>query len=190
MPDEPEALGLLALMLLQDARRATRVDAAGDLVLLEDQDRSRWDAAAIGEGRELLEQALRRGRPGPYQVQAAIAACHATAATPADTDWQEIAVLYGELARMTGSPVVELNRAVAVAMADGPAAGLTLVDALDAGAVLADYPYLHATRADLLRRLDRRDEAAAAYERAAELVTTAAERRYLSRRIEELRASA
>ena len=190
MPDEPEALGLLALMLLQDARRATRVDDAGDLVLLEDQDRSRWDAAAMGEGRELLEQALRRGRPGPYQVQAAIAACHATAATPADTDWQEIAVLYGELARMTGSPVVELNRAVAVAMAQGPAAGLTLVDALDAGAVLADYPYLHATRADLLRRLDRRDEAAAAYERAAELVTTAAERRYLSRRIEELRASA
>jgi RNA polymerase sigma-70 factor (ECF subfamily) len=190
MPDEPEALGLLALMLLQDARRATRVDDAGDLVLLEDQDRSRWDTAAIGEGRELLEQALRRGRPGPYQVQAAIAACHATAATPAETDWQKIAVLYGELARMTGSPVVELNRAVAVAMAQGPAAGLTLVDALDAGAVLADYPYLHATRADLLRRLDRRDEAAAAYERAAELVTTAAERRYLSRRIEELRASA
>jgi RNA polymerase sigma-70 factor (ECF subfamily) len=190
MPDEPEALGLLALMLLQDARRATRVDDAGDLVLLEDQDRSRWDAAAIGEGRELLELALRRGRPGPYQVQAAIAACHATAATPADTDWQEIAVLYGELARMTGSPVVELNRAVAVAMAQGPAAGLTLVDALDARAVLADYPYLHATRADLLRRLDRRDEAATAYERAAELVTTAAERRYLSRRIEELHASA
>jgi len=190
MPDEPEVLGLLALMLLQDARRATRVDEAGDLVLLEDQDRSRWDPAAIGEGRELLEQALRRGRPGPYQVQAAIAACHMTAATPADTDWQEIAVLYEELVRMTGSPVVELNRAVAVAMADGPAAGLVLVDVLAAGTVLADYPYLHATRPDLLRRLDRREEAAAAYERAADLVTTEAERRYLGRRIEELHTSA
>ena len=190
MPDEPDVLGLLALMLLQDARRATRVDEAGDLVLLEDQDRSRWDPAAIGEGRELLEQALRRGRPGPYQVQAAIAACHMTAATPADTDWQEIAVLYEELVRMTGSPVVELNRAVAVAMADGPAAGLVLVDVLAAGTVLADYPYLHATRADLLRRLDRREEAAAAYERAADLVTTEAERRYLGRRIEELHTSA
>jgi RNA polymerase sigma-70 factor, ECF subfamily len=189
MPDEPEALGLLALMLLQDARRATRVDDAGDLVLLEDQDRSQWDPAAIAEGGELLERALRRGRPGPYQVQAAIAACHATAATPADTDWQEIAVLYGELARMTGSPVVELNRAVAVAMADGPGAGLTLVDALEAGGLLADYPYLHATRADLLRRLDRRDEAAAAYRRAADLATTDAERRYLQGRLEELRAS-
>ena len=191
MPDEPEALGLLALMLLQDARRATRVDDAGDLVLLEDQDR-----VPVGRGPRSARagscssRPCAAARPGPYQVQAAIAACHATAATPADTDWQEIAVLYGELARMTGSPVVELNRAVAVAMAQGPAAGLTLVDALDAGAVLADYPYLHATRADLLRRLDRRDEAAAAYERAAELVTTAAERRYLSRRIEELRASA
>ena len=113
-----------------------------------------------------------------------------TAATPADTDWQEIAVLYGELVRMTGSPVVELNRAVAVAMADGPAAGLVLVDVLAAGTVLADYPYLHATRADLLRRLDRREEAAAAYERAADLVTTEAERRYLGRRIEELHTSA
>jgi RNA polymerase sigma-70 factor (ECF subfamily) len=186
MPDEPEALGLLALMLLQDARRATRVDAAGDLVLLEDQDRARWDREEIVEGQARLEQALRRARPGPYQVQAAIAACHATAATPADTDWQEIAALYGQLARMTGSPVVELNRAVAVAMADGPAAGLTLVDALDTRAVLAEYPYLHATRADLLRRLDRRDEAAAAYRRAAELTTTDAERRYLDRRLEEL----
>jgi RNA polymerase sigma-70 factor (ECF subfamily) len=122
-------------------------------------------------------------------VQAAIAACHATAATPADTDWHEIAVLYGELGRMTGSPVVELNRAVAVAMADGPAAGLTLVDALEADALLGDYPYLHSTRADLLRRLDRRDEAAAAYRRAAALATTDAERRYLDRRIEELRAA-
>jgi RNA polymerase sigma-70 factor (ECF subfamily) len=188
MPDEPEALGLLALMLLQDARRTTRVDAAGDLVLLEDQDRSRWDTAAIAEGRELLERALRRGRPGPYQVQAAIAACHAIAATAGDTDWLEIAVLYGELARMTGSPVVELNRAVAVAMAEGPAAGLTLVDALEARAVLVDYPYLHATRADLLRRLDRRDEAAAAYRRAARLTTTDAERRYLDRRLRELQS--
>ena len=128
MPDEPEALGLLALMLLHDARRAARVDAAGDLVPLDDQDRSRWDRAAIDEGVAVLDAALRRGEPGPYQVQAAIAACHATAATAADTDWAEIAGLYRQLARFLPSPVVELNRAVAVAMADGPAAGLALVD--------------------------------------------------------------
>jgi RNA polymerase sigma-70 factor (ECF subfamily) len=186
MPDEPEALGLLALLLLQDARRETRIDADGDLVLLEDQDRSRWDAAEIEEGRALLDHALRRGRPGPYQVQAAIAACHATALVAADTDWHEIALLYGELARITGSPVVELNRAVAVAMADGPAAGLVLTDALAATGTLDDYQYLHATRADLLRRLDRRDEARVAYERARDLASSDAERRFLDRRLAAL----
>jgi RNA polymerase sigma-70 factor, ECF subfamily len=185
MPDEPEASGLLALMLLHDARRASRVDAAGDLVPLEAQDRSRWDRAAIDEGVTVLDAALRRGQPGPYQVQAAIAACHATAADAAATDWSEIATLYGELARMNPSAVVELNRAVAVAMADGPEAGLALVDALDASGALAGYHLLAATRADLLRRLDRRPEAAAAYRAALALTTSDAERRYLTRRLAE-----
>ncbi len=186
MPDEPEALGLLALLVLQDARRETRVDGDGALVLLEDQDRSRWDAVAIEEGRTLLDRALRRNRPGPYQVQAAIAACHAVAATPSDTDWHEIALLYGELVRMTQSPVVELNRAVAVAMADGPAAGLVLVDALDQAHTLEDYQYLHAARADLLRRLDRFDEARGAYTRARNLASSDAERRFLEQRLAAL----
>ena len=155
-------------------------------MLLEDQDRTRWDAHAIDEGRALLDRALRRNRPGPYQVQAAIAACHAVAATPSDTDWHEIALLYGELVRMTQSPVVELNRAVAVAMADGPAAGLVLVDALDQAHTLDDYQYLHATRADLLRRLDRFDEARGAYTRARDLASSDAERRFLEQRIAAL----
>jgi RNA polymerase sigma-70 factor (ECF subfamily) len=189
MPDEPEALGLLALMLLHDARRTSRVDDAGDLVPLEAQDRSRWDRDAIQQGVGVLDAALRRSRPGPYQVQAAIAACHATAGTAADTDWPEIAALYGELARMNPSPVVELNRAVAVAMADGPAAGLELVDALDASGRLAGYHLLPATRADLLRRLDRRAESAAAYRVALELATSDAERRYLTRRLAETTGS-
>jgi len=189
MPDEPEALGLLALLLLQDARRDARIDADGDLVLLDDQDRARWDGAAIAEGRALLDRALRRERRGPYQVQAAIAACHAVAPTPSATDWHEIALLYGELARMTGSPVVELNRAVAVAMADGPAAGLPLVDALDDSGALDGYQYLHATRADLLRRLERADEARDAYLRARALASTDAERRFLDRRLAELEPS-
>ncbi len=183
MPDEPEALALLALMLLHDARRAARVDDAGDLVPLEEQDRTRWDRDAIGEGLDLLDAALRRGRPGPYQVQAAIAACHATARDAAETDWAEIAALYRELARMVPSAVVELNRAVAVAMADGPEAGLALVDALDASGALAGYHLLPATRADLLRRLERRAEAAAAYREALALTATDAERRYLARRL-------
>jgi RNA polymerase sigma-70 factor (ECF subfamily) len=186
MPDEPEAGALLALMLFHDARRAGRADAAGDLVPLEDQDRSTWDPLMISEAQDLLDRALRRQRPGPYQVQAAIAACHATAPTADDTDWHEIALLYGELVRMTGSPVVELNRAVAVAMADGPGAGLALADAL--ADRLDGYQYLHATRADLLRRLDRRDESAAAYTRALELSTAASERRYLERRLAEITA--
>ena len=189
MPDEPEAQGLLALMFFHDARRATRTDSAGDLVRLEDQDRSRWDRGEIEEGTRVLDAALRRGRPGAYQVQAAIAACHATAADAADTDWTEIAALYGELARMTGSPVVELNRAVAIAMAEGPAAGLAIVDALDESGTLRGYHLMPATRADLLRRLDRADEAAAAYRDALALAATDAERRYLTRRLAEVGGS-
>jgi RNA polymerase sigma-70 factor, ECF subfamily len=185
MPDEPEALGLVALMLLHDARRATRMDGAGELVTLEAQDRSRWDRGEIDEGVAILEAALRRGQPGPYQLQAAIAACHATAADPAATDWVQIAELYGRLARVVPSAVVRLNQAVAVAMADGPAAGLALVDALDASGELAGYHLLPATRADLLRRLDRPAEAATAYREALDLATTEAERRFLARRLAE-----
>ncbi|QIN83064.1 sigma-70 family RNA polymerase sigma factor [Rubrobacter tropicus] len=184
MPDEPEALGLLALMLLQDARRDSRVDEAGDLVTLEDQDRSRWDREAIAEGVRLLDAALRLGRTGPYQLQAAIAACHATAEA-SDTDWAEIAALYGLLTRLTPSPVVELNRAVAVAMAEGPAAGLKLVEELEASGELAGYRLLPATRADLLRRMGRPNEAADAYREALGLAATDAERRYLARRLAE-----
>jgi RNA polymerase sigma-70 factor (ECF subfamily) len=185
MPDEPEVLGLLALMLLADSRRAARLDAAGELVALEDQDRGQWDQTAIAKGVELLEQALRQGRPGPYQVQAAIAACHATATEAADTDWPQIAALYGQLARLTPSAVVELNRAVAVAMADGPAAGLRLVEALEASGELAGYHRLPATRADLLRRLGRHPEAAASYREALRLARSEPERRYLTRRLRE-----
>jgi RNA polymerase sigma-70 factor (ECF subfamily) len=186
MPDEPEALGLLALMLLHDARRAGRTDEVGDLVPLEEQDRSRWDRARIDEGTVVLDRSLRQSRPGPYQVQAAIAACHTAAREAGDTDWEEIAALYGELVRMTRSPVVELNRAVAVAMAEGPEAGLALVDALEATGALSGYLYLHATRADLLRRLDRREQAATAYRTARDLASTDVERRYLDRRLAEL----
>jgi RNA polymerase sigma-70 factor, ECF subfamily len=185
MPDEPETTGLLALMLLHDARRAARLDDRGDLVTLEDQDRGAWNAAEIGEGVSLLEGALRRGNPGPYQIQAAIAACHATAPTPESTDWAQIAALYGRLADFLPSPVVELNYAVAVGMARGPAAGLELVAALEASGKLAGYHLLPATRADLLRRLGRRPEAAAAYAEALELTSTDAERRYLTRRLSE-----
>ncbi len=185
MPDEPEALGLLALVLLHDARRAARVDSAGDLVTLEDQDRSRWDRREIDEGTGILEAALRRGRPGPYQVQAAIAACHVTAAEAAATDWAEVAGLYRRLAQLVPSPVIELNRAVAVAMADGPAAGLELVAAIEASGALGDYYLLPATRADLLRRLGRREEAAVSYAAARDLAATDAERRYLDRRLAE-----
>ncbi len=161
MPDEPEAAGLLSLMLLHHARRAARVDDTGALVPLEEQDRTRWDADATAEAIELLEAALRRGEPGPYHVQAAIAACHCTAAEAADTDWAEIAQLYERLSHMLPTPVVTLNRAVAMAMADGPAAGLALVEELEASGAVAGYHLLPATRADLLRRLGRRGEAAA-----------------------------
>jgi RNA polymerase sigma-70 factor, ECF subfamily len=185
MPDEPEAHGLLALMLLHHARRMARVDSAGDLVTLEDQDRSAWNTAEIDEGVRVLDAALRQRRPGVYQVQAAIAACHATAAEAAATDWAQIAGLYGQLARRMPSAVVELNRAVAVAMADGPAAGLVLLDALEKSGALPGYHLLPATRADLLRRLKRPTEAVAAYRVALSLATTDAERRYIARRIAE-----
>ena len=189
MPDEPEALGLLALLLLHDARQGTRVDAAGELVTLEDQDRTAWDRAAIDEGAALLETALRRGRPGPYQIQAAIAACHTTAAAAEDTDWADIAALYGELRRFVPSAVVELNRAVAVGMAEGPEAGLALLAELERAGDLAGYHLLPATRADLLRRMGRTGEAAKAYARALELVENDAERRFLEKRLAECRSA-
>jgi RNA polymerase sigma-70 factor, ECF subfamily len=185
MPTEPEARGLLSLMLLLEARRAKRIDD-GVLVTLEDQDRSRWDQALIAEGAQTLDDALAMRRAGPYQVQAAIAACHATAPDSASTDWPQIAVLYGELARLAPSPVVDLNRAVAVAMADGIAAGLALVEDLAVSGRLDGYYLLPATRADLLRRDGRLTEAAAAYEEALRLAPTDAERRYLTGRLREL----
>jgi len=186
MPDEPEVLGLLALMLLQDSRRDARVDDAGDAVLLEEQDRSRWDAGQIEEGTRLVEHLLRRDRLGPYQIQAAIAAVHATASQPEETDWTRIAVLYAQLVELTGSPVVDLNRAVAVAMADGPERGLEIVERLHASRVLDRYHHLHATRADLLRRLGRFGEAAGSYGRALELTANRAERDFLQRRLAEV----
>ncbi len=189
MPDEPEVLGLLALLLLHDARRGTRVDPAGELVTLEDQDRTAWDRAEVDEGVDLLETALRRGRPGPYQIQAAIAACHTTAPTAEETDWADIAALYGELERFVPSAVVRLNRAVAVGMAQDPDAGLELVAGLERSGDLADYHLLPATRADLLRRSGRTAEAALAYEHALELVGNAAERRFLERRLAECRSA-
>ncbi|WP_280358010.1 RNA polymerase sigma factor [Nocardia otitidiscaviarum] len=185
LPSEPETRGLLALMLLHEARREQRT-ADGMLVTLEDQDRSRWDRALIAEGVAILDEALTQRRPGPYQVQAAIAACHATAPDAAATDWAQIALLYGELARLAPSPVVDLNRAVAVAMSEGIPAGLALVDELSASGRLAGYYLLPATRADLLRRDGRADAAAAAYEEALRLAPTDAERRYLTDRLRGL----
>jgi RNA polymerase sigma-70 factor, ECF subfamily len=186
MPDEPEALGLLSLMLLQDSRRAARIDQYGELVTLEDQNRGLWDVTAIAEATAMLDRAMRRRQPGPYQLQAAIAACHAHAPSARDTDWDEIAVLYRRLTEIAPSAVVLLNHAVAVAMARGPAVGLALVDELHEAGSLADYYLLPATRADLLRRLDRYPEAASAYQRALDLAPTDAERRFLHRRLVEL----
>jgi RNA polymerase sigma-70 factor, ECF subfamily len=185
MPDEPEVLGLLALMLLHDARRDARLDTSGDVVTLEDQDRSLWVESEIEQGARALEEAMRARRPGPYQLQAAIAACHATAPDAAATDWSEIVALYDQLERYLPSPVVKLNRAVAVAMADGPAAGLALVEELERSGLLDAYHLLPATRADLLRRLGRDEEAAASYRLALELASTDAERRFLGRRLAE-----
>ena len=186
MPEEPEATGLLALMLLQDSRRAARTDAHGDLVVLERQDRSQWNRDRIREGSELVEAALRRRRPGPYQVQAAIAALHAQARRPEETDWKQIAGLYATLMRLAPTPVVALNRAVAVAMSGRLETGLDLIDALRADGRLDRYHLLHAARADLLRRLVRYDEAAAAYRAALALAANASERRYLTRRLAEV----
>jgi RNA polymerase sigma-70 factor (ECF subfamily) len=178
VPDEVEVLGLLALLLLTDARRAARTAPDGSLVLLADQDRSRWDRARIAEGSALVEKALRMRRLGPYQLQAAIAAVHADAARAEDTDWPEIVGLYDELLHVTSSAVVALNRAVAVSYVDGPATALALVDALD----LDRYHPWHGTRADLLSRLDRHDDAATAYDRAAALTDNPAERAFYDSR--------
>lgn len=183
MPDEPEVLGLLALMLHQDARRDARTGAAGELVLLEDQDRSLWHAGRIAEAGRVLERASAHRLPGPYQLQAAIATVHSSAATAADTDWALMASLYARLAEIAPSPVVELNRAVAVAMADGPERGLAVVDAIDG---LDGYRLFHAARADLLRRAGRPGEAEPAYRRALELTPNPVERRFLERRLAEL----
>jgi RNA polymerase sigma-70 factor (ECF subfamily) len=180
----PEVDGLLALLLLVDSRRAARVDGAGELVLLPDQDRARWDRAEIDEGRRLVQAALRRGPPGSYTLEAAIAAVHADAARAEETDWPQIVGLYERLCALHPSPVVALNHAVAVAMADGPAAALPLVDGL--AAPLADYHLWHATRADLLRRLGRTAESLAAYRLAHALAQNEAERRFLERRIAAL----
>jgi RNA polymerase sigma-70 factor (ECF subfamily) len=185
MPQEPEARGLLALMLLLEARRPSRIDD-GALVTLENQDRSRWDRTLIAEGVATLDEALALRRSGPYQTQAAIAACHATAPDTATTDWPQIAALYTELTQLAPSPVVDLNRAVAIAMSDGIPAGLALVDELAESGKLAGYHLLPATRADLLRRDGRLTEAAACYEEALKLAPTDAERRYLTARLRRL----
>jgi RNA polymerase sigma-70 factor, ECF subfamily len=179
---------LLALMLLQDSRRVARTSAAGDLILLSEQDRSLWDRDQIVEGQTLVTQVLLSGPPGPYALQAAIAALHADAPEPASTDWAEIAGLYDSLARVQPSAVVELNRAAAVAMRDGPAPGLALVDAILRRGDLADYHLAHAARADLCRRLGRTGDAGMAYIRALNLARQEPERRYLKRRLDEVPA--
>jgi RNA polymerase sigma-70 factor (ECF subfamily) len=186
LPAEPEVTGLLALLLLTDARRDARVGPGGDLILLEDQDRGRWDSALIAEGEALVERALRQGRPGPYQLHAAIAACHSGARAAADTDWREIALLYGELIRYEPTPVVEANRAVAVAMSEGPAAGLVILETVGGDPRLARWPQLQLARAELLRRLGRRADAGAAYEAALQLEPAAPERAFIARRLREL----
>lgn len=185
---EPEAQGLLSLMLLHESRRAARADAEGELILLDDQDRSLWDRERIAEGSALVQQALVSQRYGPYAVQAAIAAVHANASHAAVTDWPQIVALYDVLLRIDTSPVIELNRAVAVAMRDGPAAGLALIDAILQNGDLTDYHLAHAARADLFRRLGRTDEAIAAYEQALALTRQEPERRFLVRRLLEIRA--
>ena len=186
MPDEGEALGLLSLLLLHDARREGRVGPGGELVLLENQNRGRWDRAKIHEGIGLLDQAIRRGPPGPYRLQACIAALHAVAPTAEATDWRRILRLYDQLMAVAPSPVVALNRAVAVAMVEGLAAGLELMDTLAASGALDGYHLLHAARADLLRRLGRHPEAAAAYRRALELATNPVEQAFLTQRLAEV----
>ena len=183
LSDEPENLGLLALMLLQDSRREARVNEQGELVTLEEQDRSLWNAAEIEEGVNLVQKALRLRRVGSYQLQAAIAAVHAEARAADQTDWRQIVALYEELMRITSSPIVALNHAAAVAMADGCEKGLALIDAIGAGGALRNYYLFHASRADLLRRLHRHDEAVAAYETALSLTTNHVEQKYIRRRL-------
>jgi RNA polymerase sigma-70 factor (ECF subfamily) len=185
-PTDPESFGLLALMLLHDSRREARVDAAGALVTLEEQDRSLWDRAQIDKGLALVDSALRLGHIGPYQLQAAIAALHAEARSPAATDWAQIAALYGELARVQPSPVVRLNGAVAIGMAEGPQRGLALIDELGASGELDRYHLFHAARADMLRRLGSFKAAADAYRRALALIANGVERAYLERRLAAL----
>jgi RNA polymerase sigma-70 factor (ECF subfamily) len=184
LPDQPEVTGLLALMLLAESRRPARTTPDGDLVLLPHQDRSRWDAALVAEGQELVRRCLRRGRPGPYQLQAAISAVHSDAPTAADTDWRQIRQLYDLLLAMAPTPVVALHRAVAVAEVDGPAEALALVEQLSLPGHL-----VHAVRADLLRRLDRPAEAADAYAAAVERAGNGADRAFLQRRLAELSAA-
>jgi RNA polymerase sigma-70 factor (ECF subfamily) len=183
---EPEVVGLLALMLLQESRREARSSTSGELILLEDQDRSLWNRGQIAEGVALVQRALASRRVGPYSLQAAIAAVHAQARQAAETDWAEIVALYGLLVQVEPSPVVELNRAVAVAMQQGPAAGLKLIDAIFARGQLDDYYLAHSARADLCRRLGRRDEARVSYQRALSLALQEPERRFLARRLAEL----
>jgi RNA polymerase sigma-70 factor, ECF subfamily len=183
---EPEAIGLLALMLLHDSRKAARIAANGELVLLEDQDRARWDRAEIAEGLALVPRALSSGRPGPFAVQAAIAAVHAEAPVAAATDWAQIVGLYNVLADVDPSPVIALNRAAAVAMRDGPAAGLALIDGLLARGELADYAFAHSARAELCRRIGRIEDARASYTRALALAQQETERRFLQRRLDAL----
>ena len=189
LPRVSEAAGLLALMLLQDSRRSARVDAEGELVTLEDQDRSQWDRAQIAEGEALAEEAVRRGGAGFYAIQAAIASLHAHAARAEETDWPQIAALYSLLLRLHPSPVVALNHAAAVAMGERLERGLRLIEQIEASGALSGYHLLPAAKADILRRLGRREDAAVAYERALELVTQEAERRYLRRRLREVRAA-
>jgi RNA polymerase sigma-70 factor (ECF subfamily) len=187
MPDEPEALGLLALMLLHDARRDARSGPGGELITLEEQDRSRWNGAQIEEGTSLAQRALRMRRGGPYQVQAAIAALHCEAKSPEETDWAQIGALYGELMRMRPTPVVELNRAVAIALSQSLEAGLRLLDDSALAGELDSYHLYHSARADLLRRAERFEEAADAYRRALECASNDVERRYLERRLAQVR---
>ncbi len=188
LPKEAEPIGLLALMLLSDSRRDARVSVRGELVPLEEQDRSLWRRDQIDEGLALLDEALRLRAPGPYQVQAAIAAVHAHARTAQETDWAEIEALYSALLRSSPTPVIALNHAVAVAMSRGLEEGLALVDGLGVSGELAGYRLFHAARADLLRRLERPEEAAAAYERAIALTTNRVENAYLERRLSECRS--